>query len=62
MIVVLGVILYLFIGLVILFLAERTNSDDVNPYEILIAWPVILTVILAAYIASVIYHWIKYKK
>ena len=61
MILLLAILLYLFIGLVIVFLAQKTNSNDINLYEILIGWPVILLVILAAYVASAIYNWINKK-
>lgn len=53
------IIAYLFVGLVLVILAERTNSNGVGFYEILIGWPAIILVILAVNIAEFIYQWLN---
>lgn len=59
--IVLVILAYLFIGLVLVVLAEETNSET-GIIEVLLAWPLILFVASAVFVASLIYDWIKNKK
>lgn len=59
--IVLVILAYLFIGLVLVVLAEETNSET-GIIEVLLAWPLILFVVSAVFVASLIYDWIKNKK
>lgn len=59
--IILVILAYLFIGLVLVVLAEETNSET-GIIEVLLAWPLILFVVSAVFVASLIYDWIKNKK